>query len=75
MVVISTVYNAFSRVPVDSVVCLYMVFSNFIVEVTISRRSSVFSQSYVQVSAGLTDICGLAVAAFDLVCLSVRLCP
>ena len=44
-----------------------MVFSNVIVEVTISRRSFVFSQSYVQVSAGLTDIGGLAVAAFDLV--------
>ena len=44
-----------------------MVFSNVIVEVTISCRLSVFSQSYVQVSAGLTDIGGLAVAGFDLV--------
>ena len=31
------------------------------------RRSSVFSQSSVQISAGLTDISGLAVAAFDLI--------
>ena len=44
-----------------------MVFSNVIVDVTIPRHSSVFSQSSVQISASLTDICGLAVAAFDLI--------
>ena len=33
-----------------------MVFSNVIVDVTVPRRSSVFSQSSVQISAGLTDI-------------------
>ena len=44
-----------------------MLFSNVIVDVTVPRRSSVFSQSSVQISAGLTDICGLAVAAFDLI--------
>ena len=44
-----------------------MVFSNVIVDVTVPRRSSVFSQSSVQISAGLTDISGLAVAAFDLI--------
>ena len=46
-----------------------MVFSNVIVDVTVPRRSSVFSQSEssVQISAGLTDISGLAVAAFDLI--------
>ena len=44
-----------------------MVFSNVIVDVTVPRRSSVFSQSSVQISAGLTDIGGLAVAAFDLI--------
>ena len=38
-----------------------------IVDVTVPRRSSVFSQSSVQISAGLTDISGLAVAAFDLI--------
>ena len=42
-----------------------MVFSN-VIDVTVSRRSSVFSQSSVQISTGLTDISGLAVAAFDL---------
>ena len=44
-----------------------MVFSNVIVDVTVPRRSSVFSQSSVQISAGLTDISGLEVAAFDLI--------
>ena len=44
-----------------------MVFSNVIVDVTVPRRSSVFSQSSVQISAGLTDISGLALAAFDLI--------
>ena len=32
-----------------------MVFSNVIVDVTVPRRSSVFSQSSVQISAGLTE--------------------
>ena len=44
-----------------------MVFNNVIVDVTVPRRSSVFSQSSVQISAGLTDISGLAFAAFDLI--------
>ena len=66
LVVVSVVGNTCSRVPVDSVVCLLMVLSNVIVEVPVPRRSSVFSQSSVQISAGLTDISGLAVAAFDL---------
>ena len=44
-----------------------MVFSNVIVDVTVPRRLSVFSQSSVQISAGLTDISGMAVAAFDLI--------
>ena len=44
-----------------------MVFSNVIVDVTVPRRSSVFSHSSVQISAGLTEISGLAVAAFDLI--------
>ena len=39
-----------------------MVLSNVIVDITISSRSFVFSQSDVQISAGLTDISGLAVA-------------
>ena len=44
-----------------------MVFSNVIVDVIISRRSFVFSQSRTKVSAGVTNVGGLAIAAFDLV--------
>ena len=44
-----------------------MVFSNVIVDITICCRSFVFSPSRAKVSAGLTDVSGLAVAAFDLV--------
>ena len=43
-----------------------MVLSNVIVDITISSRSFVFGQSDVQISASLTNISGLAVAAFDL---------
>ena len=38
-----------------------MVLSNVIVDITISNRSFVFSQSDVQISAGLTNISGLAI--------------
>ena len=38
-----------------------------IVDITISSRSSVFSQSDVQISAGLTNISGLVVAAFNFI--------
>ena len=44
-----------------------MVFSNVILNVTVPCRSFVISQSSVQISAGLTNISGLAVAAFDLI--------
>ena len=44
-----------------------MVLSNVIVDITISSRSFVFSQSDVQIPAGLTNISGLAVASFDLI--------
>ena len=44
-----------------------MVFSNVIVDVTISCRSFVFSQSRAKVSAGLTNVSSLAVVAFYLV--------
>ena len=44
-----------------------MVFSNVIVDVTISRRSSVLGQSRAKVSAGFTNVSSLAVAPFDLV--------
>ena len=43
-----------------------MVFSNVIVDI-ISCRSFVFSQSHATISAGLANVSGLAVAAFDLV--------
>ena len=50
-----------------------MMYSNVIVDITISCGSFVFSHSCVQVSARLTDVGSLAVGAFDLVncCLSV----
>ena len=44
-----------------------MMYSNVIVDITISRGSFVFSQSRVQVSASLTDVGSLAVGAFYLV--------
>ena len=43
-----------------------MMYSNVIVDITISRGSFVFSQC-VKVSASLTDVGSLAVGAFDLV--------
>ena len=44
-----------------------MVLSNVIVDITISSSSFVFSQSDVQISTGLTNISGLAAAAFDFI--------
>ena len=44
-----------------------MMYSNVIVDITISRRSFVFSQFRVKVSTSLTNIGSLAVGAFDLV--------
>ena len=61
-----------SRVPVDVVVCQLMMYSNVIVDITISRGSFVFSQSRVKVSTSLTNIGSLAVGAFDLVDCSLR---
>ena len=58
---------ALHRVPVDSVVCKSMMFSNVIVDITISRRSFVFSQSCFEVPTSLSDVGGLAVGALDLV--------
>ena len=50
---------------------LLMVFSDVIAAVAISCRSFVFRQSRAKVSAGFTNVSGLAVAAFDLVCCSL----
>ena len=45
-----------------------MVFSNIvIIEITILSRSLVFCASYVYVSAGLTNVCDLTIAAGDLI--------
>ena len=55
------------RVPVDSVVCKSIMFSNVIVDITISCRLFVFSQSCVEVPDSLSDEGGLAVGALDLV--------
>jgi len=44
-----------------------MVLSNVIVDITTSSRSFVSSQSDVQISAGLSNTSGLAVAAFDFI--------
>ena len=48
-------------------VCQLMMHGNVIVGITISGGLFVFSQSRVKVSASLTNVGGLAVAAFDLV--------
>ena len=44
-----------------------MMFSKVIVDITISRRSFMFSESRVEVPASLSDVGGFAVGALDLV--------
>jgi len=44
-----------------------MVLSNVIADITISSRLFVFSQSDIQIPAGLSNISGLEVAAIDLI--------
>ena len=48
-----------------------MVLSSVIVDITISCRLLVFSQSRAKVSASLSNVSGLAVAVFDLVYFSL----
>ena len=67
MKIVRAVGYTLCRVPVDSVVCKSMMFSNVIVDITISRRSFVFSQSCLEVPTSLSVVGGLAVGAFDLV--------
>ena len=67
MKIVSAVGYTLCRVPVESVVRKSMMFSNVIVDITISRRSFVFSQSCLEVPASLSIVGGLAVEAFDLV--------
>ena len=50
-----------------------MMFSNVIVDVTFSCRSFVLGQLRAKISAGFTNVSGLAVAAFDLVNCSLSL--
>ena len=47
--------------------CKSMMFSNVIVDITISRRLFLFSQSCVEVPVSLSDVGGLAIGALDLV--------
>jgi len=49
LVVVGAVGGTCSGVPVDSVVCLWMVFGGVVVDVAVPRRSSVFGQSSVQI--------------------------
>ena len=58
MKIVSAVGYTLCRVPVDSVVCKSMMFSNVIVDITISRRSFVFSQSCLEVPVSLSDVGG-----------------
>ena len=44
-----------------------MVFRNVIIDITISSRSFVLSQSRVEVSTSLSDVGGLTVRAFNLI--------
>ena len=67
MKIVSAVGYTLCRVPVDSVVCKSMMFSNVIVDITISRLSFVFSQSCLEIPASLSNVGGLAVGAFDLI--------
>ena len=59
MKIVSAVAYTLCRVPVDIVVRKSMMFSNVIVDITISRRSFVFSQSGLEVPASLSDVGGL----------------
>ena len=60
MKIASAVGYTLCRVPVDSVVRKSMMFSNVIVDITISRRSFVFSQSCLEVPASLSDVGDIA---------------
>ena len=54
--------NTCRGVSVDLIFCLYTVFSNVTVDITIPCRSFVLSQLCAKVSAGCTNVIGLAVA-------------
>ena len=67
MKIVSAIGYTLYRVPFDSVVCKSTMFSNVILDITISRRSFVFSQSCLEAPASLSDVGGLAVGTLDLV--------
>ena len=67
MKIVCTVDETFCRVSVDFVISKLMVFRNVIVDITISSRLFVFSQSRVELSTSLSNVGGLAVGAFDLI--------
>ena len=71
MKIASAVGYTLCTVPVDIVVRKSVMFSNVIVDINISRRSFVSSQSCLEVPASLSDEGGLAVGAFDLVSCSL----
>ena len=75
MKIVSAVGYTLCKVPVDIVVRKSMMFSNVIVDITISRRSFVFSQSSLEVPVSLSDVGGLAVGAFDFVNRSLPVVP
>ena len=66
------ILNTCRRDLVDLLFCL---FSIMVLDITISCRSFVFSQSRGKVSAGLTNVSGLAVAAFDYLSIVLFVCP
>ena len=61
--VVGAVGLALRRVPVNSVVCKSVMFSNVIVDSAFPCCSFVFSQSSCEVSASLTNVGGMAVRA------------
>ena len=70
---VGAVGYALHRVLVNGVVRKSVMFSNMIVDIAFPRRSFVCSQSNCEVSAGLTNVGGVAVGGTDLIHFS-RLC-
>ena len=70
---VGAVGYALHRVLVNGVVRKSVMFSNMIVDIAFPRRSFVRSQSNCEVSAGLTNVGGVAVGGTDLIHCS-RLC-
>ena len=71
--VVGALGQALRRVPVNSMIRESVMFSNMIVDIAFPRRSFVRSQSNCEVSAGHTNVGGVAVGGTDLIHCS-RLC-